>query len=185
MNEHTALILIDIQNDYFEGGTHTLANSVEASLKAKQALEYFRSKKLPVIHVQHIATRAGATFFLPDTRGAEIHANVQPLATEKVVVKHFPNSFRETDLLEYLKQHHITNLVVCGMMTQMCVDATIRAAKDHGFTCTLLSDACTTRNMEIHGQQLKAAEVQKAYLAALNYFYAEVIKTDDFLLTHQ
>ena len=185
MKGDTALLIIDIQNDYFDGGAHTLHGSAEACSKAKQVLDYFRNNKLPVVHVQHISTREGATFFIPSTQGAEIHEKVKPLPEEKLIVKHFPNSFRETDLLEYLKKKEITHLVVCGMMTQMCVDATVRAAKDHGFTCTLLSDACATRDVEIHGQHLKAAEVQKAYIAALNYFYANVIKTSDFLLTHK
>jgi nicotinamidase-related amidase len=184
MDEQTALIIIDIQNDYFEGGAHPLSGSLEASLKAKHVLGYFRKKKLPVIHVQHISTRPGATFLLPGTKGIGIHKNVEPVEGEKVIVKHFPNSFRETDLLDSIKGKHIQHLVICGMMTQMCVDATVRAAKDHGLTCTLLSDACATMDLEIHGQHVLAAEVQKSYLAALSYFYATVVKTNDFLLVH-
>jgi len=103
------------------------------------------------------------------------------LATERVIVKHFPNSFRETNLLDALNSKHITSLVICGMMTHMCVDATTRAAKDFGFDCTLISDACATRNLEIQGNTVNATEVQKSFLAALNYFYSEVKTTKDFL----
>lgn len=66
----TALLLIDIQNDYFEGGTMTLVGALQASENAALLLERFRSQHLPVIHIQHIATRPGATFFLPGTAGA-------------------------------------------------------------------------------------------------------------------
>jgi nicotinamidase-related amidase len=114
--------------------------------------------------------------------GAEIHENVKPLETEKIISKHYPNSFRETELLEYLKSKNITDLVICGMMTHMCIDATTRAAKDFGFNCTLIGDACATRDLEINGQQVKSDDVQKSFLAALNYFYALVKITQEYLV---
>jgi nicotinamidase-related amidase len=169
-----ALIIIDIQNDYFENGAAELVGSKEASLRAKLVLEKFRNENCPVIHVQHISTRPNATYFLPATRGAEIHENVTPKSTEKIVVKHFPNSFRETGLQEYLTSNRITDLVICGMMTHMCVDATTRAAKDYGLNCVVIGDACATKDLEINGSKVKAADVQAAFLSALNHFYATV-----------
>ena len=177
----TALLLIDIQNDYFEGGTMTLVNADHASENAKLLLENFRIKNLPIIHIQHIATKPGATFFLPDTAGAEIHKNVRPGANEKVIIKHFPNSFRETELSNHLRANEITDLVICGMMTHMCIDATTRAAKDLGYNCTLIGNACATRNLEINGEKIKATDVQNAFLAALNATYATVTITQDYL----
>lgn len=176
-----ALIIIDIQNDYFEGGANTLVGSLEASLNAKALLNDFRNKSLPVVHVQHFSTRLGSTFFIPNTLGVEIHENVKPINGEKVIAKNFPNSFRETDLLDYLKTNSITDLVICGMMTHMCVDATTRAAKDFGFSCTVIGDACATRDLEIQGKNVSATEVQKAFLAALNYFYSTVKETREYL----
>jgi len=178
---NTALLIIDIQNDYFDKGAMSLVGSDNASNNAKLILERFRTDGLPVIHIKHIATRPTATFFLPDTKGAEIHDNVKPTGDEKVIVKHYPNSFRETELLDYLKSKNITDLVICGMMTHMCVDATVRAAKDYGFNITLISDACATRDLEINGQTAKAEEVQISFLAALNYTYATVITTSNYL----
>ena len=75
----------------------------------------------------------------------------------------------------------ITDLVICGMMTHMCVDATTRAAKDFGFNCIVIGDSCATKDLEIHGQKVKAKDVQNSFLAALDYFYAEVITTELFL----
>jgi nicotinamidase-related amidase len=178
----TALIIIDIQNDYFENGTMTLVDPIKASENAKQLVEKFRKDHLPIIHIQHISTRPGATFFLPDTEGAKIHTNVQPLKDEPVIIKHYPNSFRETILLDHLKKHQITNLVICGMMTQTCVDSTTRAAKDFGFICTVIGDACATKDLEVNGEKIKAANVQLAFLAALNYFYATVQTTAQYFL---
>ena len=91
-----ALVLIDIQNDYFENGSMTLVGAEEASLNALKILDKFRSEGLPVIYIQHLATSPKATFFLPQTVAAEIHENIKPTAGEKVIIKHYPNSFRET-----------------------------------------------------------------------------------------
>lgn len=181
MNNHTALLLIDIQNDYFENGANPLSGSLEASLNAKKVLNHFRSNHLPVVHIQHISARPGSTFFLPETSGAHIHVNVQPLDNEKTIVKHFPNSFRDTELQAFLAENNINELVVCGMMTHMCVDASVRAAKDYGFTCTVISDACATKNLEIQGKIIKAADVHNAFLAALGYFYSTVQTASEFL----
>ncbi|MDP4273975.1 MAG: cysteine hydrolase family protein [Bacteroidota bacterium] len=176
-----ALLLIDIQNDYFENGSMPLAGSGDAIVNAGFILEHFRADHLPVVHVQHIATKPAATFFLPGTKGAEIHKNVRPLANEKVIIKHYPNSFRETGLLEYLKSNDITDLIICGMMTHMCVDATTRAAKDLGFNIVLIGDACATRDLKINDEILKAAVVQNAFLAALNNTYSTVMTTRQYL----
>jgi nicotinamidase-related amidase len=176
-----ALIIIDIQNDYFENGRMPLVGAEAASLNARQILEKFRSDNLPVIHIQHLAARPNSTFFLPVTKGQEIHENVKPIDHEKVVVKHFPNGFKETELLEYLKSKNITGLVICGMMTHMCVDATTRAAKDFGFNCIVIGDACATKDLEVNGETVKAAEVQKSFLAAFSGYYATVKTTSQYL----
>ncbi|HLO57855.1 MAG TPA: cysteine hydrolase family protein [Bacteroidales bacterium] len=182
-NTKTALLLIDIQNDYFENGNMALVGSETAGNNTKWILEKFRNDKLPVLHVQHIALKPTATFFLPGTKGAEIHDYVKPAPQEKVIVKHFPNSFRETELLGYLRKSEITDLVICGMMTHMCVDATVRAAKDFGFTITLIGDACATKDLELNGNKAKAADVQTSFLAALNQTYAKIEVTSNYLLT--
>jgi len=178
---NTALILIDIQNDYFENGTMTLVGSEKAGLNARQVLEKFRADGLPVIYIQHIATSSTATFFLPQTNGAEINEKVKPTDGERVIVKHFPNSFRETELLVVLRSKNIANLVICGMMTHMCVDATVRAAKDFGFNCIVIGDACATKDLEVNGEVVKAAEVHNSFLAAFNGFYASVKTTKAYL----
>ena len=64
-----ALLLVDIQNDYFPGGAMELPGSPAAGAKAGMLLRAFRQKGHPVVHMQHISTRRGATFFLPDTPG--------------------------------------------------------------------------------------------------------------------
>ena len=177
----TALVIIDIQNDYFPGGNNELVNSGDASLKARQLLNAFREKDLPVIHIQHLSVRPGAGFFIPGTKGAAIHDNVLPLENEKVFTKNFPNSFRDTGLLNYLQQMEIEHLVIAGMMSHMCVDATARAAKDLGYSISIASDACATKDLVIENNTVKANDVHNSFMAALSYFYADVRHTHELI----
>lgn len=174
-----ALLIIDIQNDYFPGGAMELVGSPQAGIQAGKLLDAFRQRALPVIHIQHISGRPGATFFLPGTAGAEIHPSVTPKVGETVFQKSFPNSFRETPLLEHLRQHGITQLVIAGMMTQMCIDTTTRAAADLGFQCLLAHDACATKALSFGDATVSAKDVQTAFLAALNGLFARVLSVDE------
>ncbi len=180
-DKETALVIVDIQNDYFPGGSMELVGSPEASLQARRLIEAFRQADWPIIHIQHIATRPGATFFLPGSPGVEIHPNVTPGGNEPVFQKHYPNSFRETGLLEHLRASQISRLVISGMMTHMCVDATTRAAVDYGFECLVAGDACATRDLQFAGQLIPAAQVHGAFLAALNGSYGKVLDTNGLL----
>jgi nicotinamidase-related amidase len=175
----TALLLVDIQNDYFPGGKSELEGSVDAALRAGELLALFRRLKLPVVHVQHVSNRPGATFFLPDTNGVRIHESVAPLAGEIVLQKHYPNAFRDKELLVQLGLLHIARLVICGMMTHMCVDATVRAAFDYKFECVVAGDACATKALVHWGCTVEASDVQTAFLAALNGTYAKVLHTSE------
>ena len=177
----TALLLIDIQNDYFPGGKMELVGAEEAGKRASEVLAHFRAVGLPVLHIRHISTRPGSTFFLPDTDGAGFHASVAPLPGETVFVKHFPNSFRETPLLEQLRDNGIERLVIAGMMTSMCVDATARAAFDLGFRNVLMHDAMATRDLVFNGTTIPAAQVHGAFLAALGSVYGQLVDVAEFL----
>jgi nicotinamidase-related amidase len=175
----TALLLVDIQNDYFPGGKNELQGSPQAGVQAGRLLDHFRRTRQVTTHIQHISTRPGAKFFLPGTPGVEIHASVGPLAGETVIQKHYPNSFRETVLLEYLHTVQATRLVIAGMMTHMCVEATTRAAFDLGFECLVAADACATRDLSFQSQVVPAAQVHLAFLAALQGTYAKVLTVDE------
>lgn len=181
MNE--ALLLVDIQNDYFEGGNMELHQPEKAAQKAKEVLKLFREKQKTVIHVQHIANNEGATFFLPDTVGIQIHDDVQPIAKERVIQKHHPNSFLRTNLLGTLKTEKIDLLVICGMMTHVCIDATVRAASDFGFQCIVIEDACTTKDLEFQGNLIPAVHAHQSFMSALEFgdIYATVMSANCFI----
>jgi nicotinamidase-related amidase len=176
-----ALLLIDFQNDYFPDGKMECRGSIEAALNAELVLNSFREGFVPVIHIQHISVRPGSTFFLPDTPGVEIHDSVKPLENEAIFQKNFPNAFRKTPLKDYLKMEGIDKLVICGMMTHMCVDSTVRAASDRGFQAVVISDACATRDLAYGDVKVPAEHVQAAFLAALSPVFAQVVTTRDFL----
>jgi nicotinamidase-related amidase len=176
-----ALLIIDVQNDYFSGGKCELHNPDAALENIEKVLKHFRSKKMPVIHVQHINTKTDATFFIPNTEGALIHKNLTPQEGETHIIKHAPNSFDETNLLKTLKQNAITDIVICGMMTHMCIDTTTRACKDFGINVTLIDDACATKNLSYEGKIIPAETVHQTFMSSLNGMFASVKKTDEFL----
>ncbi|MEH6888813.1 cysteine hydrolase family protein [Bacillus sp. JJ864] len=181
----TALLLVDIQNDYFPNGKMELRSADEASEYAKRILQHFRETNQPIFHIQHVSMQEHATFFLPNTEGIHIHESVRPFQQETVILKHFPNSFRETSLLQELQNSQIEQVVVCGMMTHMCIDATVRAAFDFGFTCTVVHDACATKDLIFKNVSIPAVYIHNTILASLNDVYAEVISGAEFLQREQ
>jgi nicotinamidase-related amidase len=178
---NTALLLVDIQNDYFHGGMMVLEGSLEAATNAAKILSSFRMKGLPVVHIQHVSAHPQATFFVSGTAGVEIHESVRPEPGETIFRKRFPNSFRDTPLLEHLRQLDIEKVVICGMMTHMCVDATVRAAFDHGFRCVLIHDACATRSLSFKDELIPASHVHGSFIAALAGLYAGTVDAETYL----
>ncbi len=177
----TGLVIVDIQNDYFPGGRMELVGSIDASKNAGELLAAFREKRLPVFHLQHISSRPGATFFLPNTPGVEIHGNVSSITGEVVIRKSFPNGFRGTNLLERLKESEVTRLVVAGMMTHMCIDTTVRAAFDLGFQCELAHDACATKALSFGAETIPARQVHISFISALHGTFATVLSTREII----
>jgi nicotinamidase-related amidase len=178
---NSALIIIDIQNDYFPGGACELVNPERAAGQAKKVLNTFRQKGLPVYHVRHISNYPGATFHLEGTKGSEIHTIVAPLPEEKVIIKHAPSAFLQTDLSKELMAQGVSHLVICGMMSHMCIDTSVRAAMDYGFKVTLLEDACATKDLVWNGTVIPASTVHNTFMASVNGVFAKVMQTEDFL----
>ncbi len=177
----TALVIVDIQNDYFRGGRFPLAGMEAAAANASRALSAARAGEIPVFHVRHEITVEGAPFFEPGTHGAEIHDLVTPTGDEAVVTKHFPNSFRTTDLESQLRSAAIDEVVVVGAQSNMCIDATARAANDLGFGVRVLHDACAAKEQQFDGVEIPADTVHRTFMAALSPAYATISTTSDFV----
>jgi len=174
-----ALLIVDLQNDYFPGGRMTLHNIGRAAENARKLLDHFRNTRQFTFHIRHTWDDPSAPFFVAGTQGAEIHESVAPRPDELIIVKHFPNSFRESSLLDELRGANIGDLTICGAMSHMCIDATTRAAADFGFNCTVVHDACATRDVEFNGQIVAADDVHAAYMSALGFAYAKLLSTEE------
>ena len=172
-----ALLIIDVQNDYFKDGKMELVNPEHALEKINQLEHYFNQNNLPIIYIQHISLQADATFFLPNSEGINIPEQIAPRANEKVIIKHFPDSFYNTGLNEHLATLGINHLVICGMMSHMCIDTTVRSAKRLGYNVSLLSDACTTKALVWNNETIPAETVHKTFMASLHGTFANVIDT--------
>lgn len=176
-----ALILVDIQNDYFAGGLWPVAKMQEAAENAARLLAQARTKGDLVVHIRHEMATDQAPFFRPGTPGAAIHSTVAPAAGEAVITKARPNSFHGTDLLDRLRAAEIEAVTICGAMSQMCIDATTRAAADLGFAVTVAEDACGAKETSFGGVSLSAEQVHAAFMAPLAMSYAKVMQTQDLL----
>lgn len=174
-----ALMVIDVQNDYFEGGAMTLVHPEQALHHIQQLERWFLAQNLPIIYIQHINS-AQASFFRPDTNGAELHSELQLQRNSIILQKHKPNSFLATDLDQILQQLSVNQLVITGMMTHMCIDSTTRAATELGYQPILIADATATRDLHFNDQLTSARDVQTAFLAALSNF-ATIQKTHQFI----
>jgi nicotinamidase-related amidase len=176
----TALLIIDIQNDYFPGGKYPLVNPLDAAKQAYLLLQCFREHGGYHVHIQHVSRKPDATFFVPGDRGTDIHDSVAHFEGEPIIYKHQPNAFLNTGLLELLRSWEIERVIVAGMMTHMCVDATARAASDLGFQVIIAEDACATRDLKYGDTTVPADHVHKAFLAALKS-YGKVMKSEEIL----
>ncbi|UJR16545.1 hypothetical protein I4U23_003445 [Adineta vaga] len=176
-----ALIVVDIQNDYFPGGKWTLHGIDAAADNAARLISAARTAGDLIVHVRHEFPTADAPFFAPGSKGAEIHPKVQNREDEDVIVKNQINSFRDTKLKEILDRNGIRELIICGAMSHMCIDAVTRASNDFGYNCILIHDACASRDLEFNGVKVPAEYVHAAFMSALGFAYAKTMSADEFL----
>jgi nicotinamidase-related amidase len=174
-------LVIDLQNDYFAGGKLPLSNVEAARDNAVRTIAAARAAGYPVVHVRHEFPGSEAPFFVAGSEGAQIEQAVRPVDGETVVLKHYPNAFRETDLRQVLDAHAPDELVLLGAMSHMCIDATARAAADLGYDVVVLHDACATIDQNFGDEAVPAAQVHAAFMAALATGYARLLSVDEHI----
>ncbi|MGL3822205.1 cysteine hydrolase family protein [Sphingopyxis sp. R3-92] len=177
----SAIIVIDLQNEYWPGGNVPLEGVGAAAANAARVLEKARASGGFIVHVQHLSADPSVPIFQPGSHGAEINAAVRPAGDELLVQKYYPNAFRDTGLKQILDDKAVKNVVIVGAMSHMCIAATARAAADFGYGVTVLHDACATREVDFDGVTVPAAHVHAANMSALAYAYGAVIPTDAYL----
>ncbi|ONF97136.1 cysteine hydrolase family protein [Sphingomonas jeddahensis] len=175
-----AIVVVDLQNDYWPSGKFPLVGIDAAAANAAKVVEAARASGDEVIHVRHEFTDPAMPFFNPGTEGSEIHPVVQPVGEETVILKNYPNSFKDTGLKQHLEEQGIEEVVIVGAMSHMCIAATGRAASDYGYKTVVVHDACATRDVEFGGVTVPAAEVHAANMSALAFAYAQVVGTDEY-----
>jgi nicotinamidase-related amidase len=160
-----ALIVIDLQNDYFPEGKFPLWNTDITLENTLTAIAKALSKNIPVILIQHIADagKGIAPFFNAGTSGIDIHPDILAAAPDAIVVtKSFADSFHKTTLEENLSKLGTEELLICGMMTQNCVTHTAISKSAEKYSVKILSDCCTTITQMIHLIALNAVSTRLA-----------------------
>ena len=175
----SALLVIDLQNEYLPTGKLPLVNIEQAAANAVKVIAKARQQGIQVIHVQHIAD-AGSPIFEPSSNGIEFQDTVKP-QDESVIIKNHINAFLNTNLKEILDSNQVTELVVIGAMSHMCVDAAVRAASDLGYKVKVIHDACATLDLEFNGFKVPAAYAHATLMAAFQFAYAQIISTEDYV----
>lgn len=181
LQQRTALILVDLQNDYFTAGRFELDDTNKAAKQAKTLLTHFREQALPVIHIQHIFEDNNAPFFAANTSGIAIEASVAPLENEPIIVKHQIDSFINTSLEQTLIDLGIEKLVIVGAMAQACIQTIARSATNKGYHCEVISDAIAAPTLSYGEHSFSGAQLVAVNLLSLSFGGAEAITTAQWL----
>ena len=175
---NASLLIIDAQNEYLSGPL-ALSGMEAATANIALLLEAARKAKRPVVHVRHLGTVGG--MFDPQGPRGEFIAGLEPTGDEVVIEKRMPNAFNNTGLKEALEKLGHLDLIVCGFMSHSSVSTTVRAAKDYGFRCTLVEDACATRDLPTANGVISAADVQRTEMAIMNDNFATLAQTKNLI----
>ncbi|MCU1728048.1 cysteine hydrolase [Pseudomonas sp. 7P_10.2_Bac1] len=175
---NASLLIIDAQNEYLSGPL-ALSGMDAATANIAKLLEAARKAKRPVVHVRHLGTVGG--LFDPQGPRGEFITGLEPIGDEVIIEKRMPNAFNDTGLQRALEKLGPLDLIVCGFMSHSSVSTTVRAAKDYGFRCTLVEDACATRDLPTANGVISAADVQRTEMAIMNDNFASLTRTQNLI----
>jgi len=175
-----ALLVIDVQNEYFTGKLPVVypAGSLEQIIKLMQAAH---QQNIPIILVQHSAPQPDAKTFIRNSEGWQLHEKVLLEPHDLTIEKQLPGSFTGTNLQEVLQTRNIDTVVICGYMTQMCCDTTARQAVHRGFQVEFMADATATLDIANYAGQVTAEELHRAILVTQAMRFSQVINTADWI----
>jgi len=166
---NTALLIIDLQMDYFSNGLFPLWQAEPTKNAIVEVMREVTARGCQVIHVQHVAKLENgmAPFFNKGTAGAAIHPDILAAAPDApVIVKHFADAFHQTDLEATLAQREVTRLLLCGMMTQNCVTHTAISRAAEPYEVKVIADCCTTQTEMLHRIALNALTTRTRLISA-------------------
>ena len=175
---NASLLIIDAQNEYLSGPL-ALSGMPAANANIALLLDAARKAKRPVVHIRHLGTVGG--MFDPQGERGEFIKGLEPQGDEVIIEKRMPNAFNDTGLQKALENLGSLDVIVCGFMSHSSVSTTVRAAKDYGFRCTLVEDACATRDLPTRDGIIPAADVQRTEMAIMNDNFATLARTLDLI----
>jgi nicotinamidase-related amidase/chorismate mutase len=182
MSQHprNALIIIDVQNA-IDDPRWGRRNNPHAEGCMRALLDHWRAREWPIIHVRHESREPNSTY-RPGQPGCDFKAEVKPRIGETVLTKHTNSAFVGTDLHALLRAQDIGSLVICGVITNNSVEATVRVAGNLGYLIYVVRDATATFDMiDFDGASRSAEEVHALSLANVNGEYARVVTTSEVL----
>jgi nicotinamidase-related amidase len=181
-NMKRALLVIDVQNEYFTGKLPVTypKNSFENIIKV---IDFANENNIPVLLIQHTNPGKDAVTFKKGTAEHKIHAEVLKRGYDKIIEKNLPGSFTGTELGLWLKENDIDTIVISGYMTQMCCDTTARQAMHMGFNVEFLSDATGTLDISNSAGEISAEELHNAILITQAMRFSKVMSTDEWIKT--
>jgi nicotinamidase-related amidase len=177
-----ALIVIDVQNEYFDGALPISEPPPETSLaNIGRAMEAASASGVPVVVVRHTDDDPEAGIFRAGSHAWELHPEVERRPRDYLVEKTLPGSFTKTELGDILASEGVDTVSITGYMTHMCVDSTAREAAHRGLSVEILNDATGTLPLANSGGSATGEELHRATLVAQGQFFADVVSTDEWL----
>ncbi|HVB25232.1 MAG TPA: cysteine hydrolase family protein [Ktedonobacteraceae bacterium] len=176
-----ALLVIDVQNEYFAPhGQWVLPDGEKALPHIQALLAAARDAQIPIVHITHEELDPGSSIFRAGSIAVDMHPAIEVRPEEKLIKKHFPGSFTQTPLEAYLRQHNVDTVIISGFMTQMCCDTTTRQADERGLATLFASDATAARDLTLNGQTVSHRIIHETTLAVMTQF-ATVLSAEDII----
>lgn len=175
-----ALLVIDVQNEYFFGKLPVSypPGSLGNILKV---MDVAAVSQTPVAVIRHAAKSETSPVFRKGSPEWELHPDVEKRHRDVLIEKNWPDSFTETKLEEWLKGNGIDTLTVCGYMTQMCCDTTARRAFHLGYGVEFLADATGTLPLKNEAGSVTDEELHRAILITQQSRFSKVMKTEEWV----
>ena len=178
-----ALIVIDVQNEYFDGGALRITHPspTESLANIGRAMDKATERGVPTVVVRHTEPDPDAGMFREGSDAWLLRPEVDERPRDHLVEKSLPGSFTDTDLSDILASNAIDTVAIVGYMTHMCVDTTAREAAHRGLSVEILSDATGTLALETSGGSATGEELHRSTLVAQGQFFADILPTDEWL----
>ena len=176
-----ALLVIDVQNEYFAGGAYPITFPADSLARITDAMDGAAEARLPIVVVQHSSVAPDAKAFLPGSRGWQLKGEVDVRKRTLVVEKTLPGAFTGTNLEQWMRDSGIDTLVICGYMAQLCCDTTARQAVHLGFKVEFLADATGTLDLANEAGRVSAQELHRAVLVTQQSRFSRVLPTEAWI----